>query len=388
MKNLLYITSRIPAKDQRGDQIRAFHQLRHLSKTVQITMICLTQQQENIQQVSALQDLGIEVHSFYLPKWRRYLALRHSVFSRIPFQVSYFYNKGIEKEVQSLIRKKSFDVIHCHLIRTVLYARSFRADIRSIDFMDAYGFGMNLRYSENKNLLKRIILKSERDRLIHFETKSFDSFDRHFAISKQDALRIVHPRNSEIVISANGVDFDQFYPKVAEKKYDLVFMGNMDYVPNVAAVTFIVNEILPELRKRVPTVSLLIAGRDATKLIQSYQCSYIDVVQQFDDISDAIASAKIMLAPMMISIGLQNKILQSMAMKVPCITSEAANNAIGSIPNEHILTANTKNEFVRETLKLLQDQSLRYSVAESAYDFVNQNFTWEHCSQQILSSIS
>jgi glycosyltransferase involved in cell wall biosynthesis len=388
VKTLLYITTRVPSQDQRGDQIRAFHQLKELSKKLRVTLICLSSTKENAKQISVLQNLGIDVHSVLLPKWKRYFALSRSLFSRVPFQVSYFYSRRIDKAIQALVQETPFDVIHCHLIRTVLYAHSLEAEIKSLDFMDAYGFGMDLRYLDSKNLLKRIILKSERDRLLEFETKTFASFDRYFAISKQDALRIVHPKNEEIIVSANGVDFHQFYPKKAQKSYDLVFMGNMDYVPNLAAVTFIVNEILPQLRKKIPTVSLLIAGRDATKLIQSYQSSSIDVVQHFDDISDSIASAKIMLAPMMISIGLQNKLLQAMAMKVPCITSDAANEAIGASPNKHILTATTAQEFIDHTVNLLRNETLQTAIAESAHDFVHLHFTWEHCSQQILSTIS
>lgn len=388
MKTLLYITTRIPAPDLRGDQIRAFHQLRILSQKMKITLVFLSSGQENSQRISVLQDLGIEVHSFRFPKWKRLLALRHSLFSRFPFQVSLFFSSKTEKAIQILAKERSFDVVHCHLIRTALYARSLNASVRSIDFMDAYGFGMNLRYEKNKNFLKRIVLKSERDRLLDFEAKTFDSFNRHFMISKQDALRIVHPENKDIIVSANGVDFSQFYPKRLEEKYDLVFMGNMDYVPNIAAVTFIVEEILPQLRKEIPSVSLLIAGRGATKLIQSYQSDSIKVIQHFDDISEAIASAKVMLAPMVISIGLQNKLLQAMAMKVPCVTSDAANGAIGATPNEHILTANTSQQFIERTLKLLRNEVLQKSIANSAHEFVHQHFTWEHCSQQILSTIS
>lgn len=387
MIQLLYIASRIPAPDQRGDQIRAFFQLKELSRIAKITLVCLSLEKQNRQDIERLENMGISVQCFFFPKWKRVLALRHALFSRIPFQVAYFYSRAIQKSIEKTLKNEPFDIIHCHLIRTVLYAEELKAPIRSLDYMDAYGFGMELRSSNAKNFISRWMLKSERNRLYHFENRCFDQFNQHLAISDQDGLRIKHERNHEIVSAANGVDFNQFFPKSTSKKYDLVFMGNMDYPPNIAAVSFIVTDILPLLIKKLPFVSLLIAGRSATKLIQSYQSDRIDIIQDYEDISDAIASAKIMLAPMIISIGLQNKILQSMAMKVPVITSEAANNAIGAIPNDQILTANTAEEFASQTLSLLTNPLLHSKLSESAFNFVHHNFTWEKCSRKILDKL-
>lgn len=387
MIQLLYITPRIPAPDQRGDQIRAFFHLKELSRIAKIVLVCLSSEKQSRQDITRLESMGISVQCYFFPKWKRVLALRHALFSQIPFQVAYFYSRPIQKTIEGTLKNIPLDIIHCHLIRTAFYAEKLKAPIRSLDYMDAYGFGMELRFSNATKIISQWILKSERDRLYHFETHCFDQFNQHFAISKQDGMRIRHPRNHEIVSAANGVDFNQFFPKSTSKKYDLVFMGNMDYPPNIAAVRFIVEEILPLLIKKLPSVNLLIAGRSATKLIQSYQSDRIDVVQNYADISDAIASAKIMLAPMIISIGLQNKILQSMAMKVPVITSEAANNAIGAIPNDHILTANSAEEFASQTLSLLTNPLLHSELSESAFGFVHHHFTWETCSRKILDKL-
>lgn len=388
MIRLLYISTRIPSPNQRGDQLRAYFQLKELSKHAEVTLVCLSSKKENQQEIVQLKKMGIAVHCYFLPKWKRLLSMGPCLFSKIPFQVAYFNNHSIRKDLEKTLRSDSFDMIHCHLIRSTFYAENLVASTRSIDYMDAFGFGMQQRYLNATNSFIRFVFKSERDRLIHFETAIFDKFNQHLAISRQDALRIQHPKNKTISCAANGVDFQQFYPKEAEKKYDLVFMGNMNYPPNIAAVTYIVKEILPILRKYLPKVTLLIAGRSATKLIQSYQSDFIDVVQDFDDISDAIASAKVMIAPMIISIGLQNKILQAMAMKIPVITSDSANQAIGAVPNKHLLTANTSEEFAEKTRLLLESPELQKSLSESSFDFVHGVFNWEKCSRPIIDQLT
>lgn len=379
MKDLLYITTRVPCSDQKGDQLRAFYQLKELSSFKSISLVCLSHKKENDHAIALLESMGIDVHCFYLPKWKRFISLFGALFSSRPFQVAYFYNASIDRKITSIYESERFRVVHHHLIRSMLYGQTINAPTRSIDYMDAFGYGMDLQFKRCTHSLKRLAFKMERNRLFRFESRSFDQCDFHQIISEQDALRIKHPSNTQISVVPNGVDFSQFYPKDTVRTYDLVFMGNMDYAPNISSVSFIVEAILPKIRKVRPDVTLLVAGRGATPLIKSYQSAFIDVIEHYDDISDAIASAKIMIAPMFLSIGLQNKLLQAMAMKTPCITSEQANNAIQAQPNVHILTANSADEFAHHARQLLSSEASRDQLATAAYHFVHQNYSWRNC---------
>lgn len=154
-------------------------------------------------------------------------------------------------------------------------------------------------------------------------------------------------------------------------------MGNMSYPPNVAAVQFLVRDILPIIIKSKPNIKLLIAGIGAPKCIKQYACKNIDIIERFNHISDSIAISKIMIAPMLISIGLQNKILQAMAMKVPCIVSPLSNNAIKAPNHKAIYEANSAEEFSSITLDLLNDCNRAELMGQNGYDFVRENYSWE-----------
>ena len=169
------------------------------------------------------------------------------------------------------------------------------------------------------------IVNTEHRRLLQYEENIFDCFENKTIISQQDLEHIPHKNNKEIHVIPNGVDFDYFLPQQREKKYDLLFAGNMNYPPNVESVIFIAGKILPVLRKQLPGVKLVIAGANPAKEILQLQSENITVTGWVDDIREYFYQSKIMLAPMLISIGLQNKILQAMAMKTPCIISTMAN---------------------------------------------------------------
>lgn len=268
------------------------------------------------------------------------------------------------------------DYIHCHLIRTTEYVKQLSGTPISLDFMDAFGAGMEKREKNDRHFLKRLLFAYEKKMLYKYEKKTFDFVDRFSIISQQDKELIKGSKAHEIRIIPNGVDFTLFYPKKKEKQYDLVFMGNLSYPPNIEAVLFLASEIMPLVVKQIPGIKLLIAGIHPPKSLQQLQSATIDVIERFEDISDSIAISRIMLAPMKISIGLQNKILQAMAMQVPCIVSTLSNNAIQAPNKKAIIEANTPNEFSESIVMLLHDQKKAAAIAQAGYEFVKENYDW------------
>jgi glycosyltransferase involved in cell wall biosynthesis len=240
--------------------------------------------------------------------------------------------------------------------------------------MDAFSKGME-RWKEASNLLKKIPMQMEFKRLKKYEAEVFNDFDHHIIISEQDRNHIDHPKKEKIHIIPNGVDYHYFKPVGKEKKYDLLFAGNMNYPPNVESALFIVNEILPLVRKQKPGITLLIAGANPSLKIRNLEGNGIHVSGWMDDIREAFASSYIHLAPMLISIGLQNKILQAMAMKIPSVISALANNAIHA-PGNCVLVASTPEEYAEKIIFLLQNKTEADALAENAYGFVRENFDW------------
>lgn len=377
MARIIFITSRFPYPLNKGDKLRVYFQLKHLSETNEIHLVAINESEVPSEYLQILLPFCKSIHLCVLPLHKRIFQLILSPFKKTPLQVAYFYNNGIKKKIDLLTQEISPDHIHCHLIRTTEYVKDIGKIIKSLDYMDAFGAGMKKRQSIEPNIFKRLLYTYETAQLYKYEVRVFNFIDRFCIISDQDKHLIKSHRSNEINVIPNGVDFETFYPKSEEKKYDLLFMGNLGYPPNIDAVHFLIKKIMPCVIKVIPNIKLLIAGIDPPGSIRKLSSVNIDIIENFKDISSSIAISKIMIAPMKISIGLQNKILQAMAMKVPCIVSTLSNNAIKAPNQKAIIEANSSLDFSKNIIDLLTDEKRALEIAEEGYTFVKENYSWE-----------
>ena len=179
------------------------------------------------------------------------------------------------------------------------------------------------------------------------------------------------------MVVANGVDTDFFKPADSEKRYDLVFTGNMGYPPNINAAEYLVNEILPEILPLKPDLRLLIAGANPHLRVMVLKSAQVEVSGWVPDMRECYAGARIFIAPMQIGTGLQNKLLEAMAMQIPCITSPLAFQALNAREGEDILVARNPKEYATHILSLLNNPVLARKIALNGYHLVHNNFNWE-----------
>ena len=161
-----------------------------------------------------------------------------------------------------------------------------------------------------------------------------------------------------------------------EKKYDLVFTGNMSYPPNVNAVEYLADEIMPIVWKTLPDTKLYIAGATPDPRVKKAASERIIVSGWLDDIRDAYAQSRVFIAPMRIGTGLQNKLLEAMSMRLPAITSPLANASLGAKPDEEIFIGNNAEEMANNIIILLTNTQKAEQIAQAGYDFTNRVYDW------------
>ncbi len=374
---LVVLLSRFPYPLEKGDKLRAYHQLKELSKNHEIYLCCLSDKQVKSEWIKEIEPLCKELHVYKLNKVLIYWNTIKQVFTNKPFQVGYFYQSSIKSKIHSLINRVHPEHIYCQLIRTTEYVKDFHQINKTLDYMDALGKGM-LRRSDISNGLKRKLLGIEGKRLGEYENRIFDYFNHHTIISKQDQQHINHPDNGTIEVIENGISKDFFdYSSKQENQYELVFIGNMNYPPNIECASFTANELLPKIKN--PETRLLLSGANPHPTIQDLsKIKNVTVSGWVDDIRDSYASGKIFIAPLFIGTGLQNKLLEAMAMGLPCITTSLANNALGGIHKESILIANNAEEFVFWIEELLSNEELYQKIATNGKHLVSTNFNWKN----------
>ena len=220
-------------------------------------------------------------------------------------------------------------------------------------------------------------------RLKRYEAAIFDDFDIKTIISEPDRELIPHSKKDEILIIPNGVDHEYFKPQEQEKRYDLVFTGNMSYPPNVNAVDYLANEILPLVWKQLPEVKMYIAGASPDPKVKRVASERIIVSGWLDDIREAYAQSRVFIAPMRIGTGLQNKLLEAMSMRLPAITSPLANASLGAKPNEEILIGSNAEEMAQHIVTLLNYPQKATQLAQAGYDFTNRVYDWGKATERL-----
>lgn len=388
MKKLMVITSRFPYPLDKGDKLRSYHQIKELSKECEVHLVSLTNKSISEKNKSELDNICKSVSVFKLNILQSGLSLVKALFNKKPFQVALFYNKNIHSSIKKTIREINPDHIYCQLIRCAEYVKEEYDIPKTIDYMDVLSKGIERRISTSPFYLKKI-LKTEAERLKIYENIMYEYFDNHAIISSQDQELIYHVSRENIEIIPNGIDTHFFSPnKKIEKKYTLLFNGNMQYQPNVKSAIYIVNHILPLVQEKYPEVTLLISGTSPTNEVQELASDSVVVSGWMDDIRDAYNQASIFIAPMQIGTGLQNKLLEAMAMELPCVTSKLANNALNAAPNEEILIGNSKEEYAKLIIQLIENTKEKIELGKKGQSYVRNNFNWTSSTKKLIKSMN
>ena len=224
------LVSRFPYPLEKGDKLRAFHQLKELSKHFDITLFALSNQpvaSEHFQKVDKYcEKIVVHKQSLFEKGWN---ILRSSINGN-PYQVGYFYSSKGQRKIKSLLKTDSFNHIYCQLIRMSEHVKNEHSIPKTLDYMDALSAGIQRRENQQPSY-KRWLFRSEARRLKKYESLMFDFFENRTIISKQDQQLILHPKATEIVCIPNGIDASFFEEKSQNKSHDFVFVGNMSYPP-------------------------------------------------------------------------------------------------------------------------------------------------------------
>lgn len=376
---LLVVLSRVPSTLDKGDKLRAYNQLLELSNHFEVLLLCLNTENKK-HDLTSLNSICKEVVVYPIKKFSIIFNLIKCVFSSKPFQVSYFYNGKIKKAIDKKIKEFNPDHIYAQLIRTSEYVKDQHTFPKTLDYMDAFSKGIERRV-EGVPIYLKFLYKSEYQRLLRYESRIFEYFENKTIISEVDRDFIYHRDKNKIQIVSNGVDnafFDGSDKWVNDKK--LLFTGNMSYAPNVKAAEFIVQE----LSKELPDFSITLAGASPDPGLVKSANKQIVVTGWVEDIKDCYRKGKIFIAPMFIGTGIQNKILESMAMGIPCITTSLANKPLKAKVGEEILIADTKEEFITQIKRLDEDSDLYHKIAKNAQLYVKENYSWAKSTNDLI----
>lgn len=373
---IAFVTSRFPYPVEKGDKLRAFHQIKHLSDRHEIHLVSLSHKPVAESDLQAMAPYCKSVRVFRIHPLLLPIQVVLGWLQGLPLQVSYFLDRTIKRKVQYHIIQIDPDHVVCQLIRAAPYVRALPFE-KTLDYMDVFSEGMWQR--ARKHPLWKTFFRWEARRLSAFERTIYKDFDHHTIISAQDRQRLSLPSKEYITVVPNGVDAAFMHAENTQvPSNELVFVGNLGYGPNIEAVRYLAKEILPVLHARGRKIKLLAAGaRPSAQVLSLGQPGHITVKGWLPDIRDAYRDGRIFVAPMLSGLGLQNKILEAMAMGLPCITTTMVNNAIGAQPGSEILIGDSVDEIMAHIETLLDDPVYYDKIAAAGRALIARQFRWE-----------
>jgi glycosyltransferase involved in cell wall biosynthesis len=384
---LVILLSRFPFPLIKGDKLRAYHQIKELSDFYEIHCVCISDERVSVQDKEQVERYCKTLTIYRIHRLFSWLnALRYFLSSR-PAQVGYFYRSIIQYKFNKQLALIQPDHLYCQLIRTAVYVSQYHGCKKTIDYMDALSKGIERRIALAKSY-EKWIFKKEASSLVRFENLCFDFFDHHCIISEADQQCIYHPERNKIEIIRNGVDQTHFENLQQEKRWDVIFTGNMGYAANIEAAQFIELTLLPLFIHQKMDIKILIVGASMPAALIKRSNKNIEFKSFVPDIRKYIQSARTYIAPMTIGTGLQNKLLEAMAAGTPTVTTQLCNTSLRATHNSTILLADSPTEMISAVFQLLNDESFSKQLSENAKTFVSQNYSWKAESLKLVKIFS
>jgi polysaccharide biosynthesis protein PslH len=249
-----------------------------------------------------------------------------------------------------------------------------------LDFVDNdsqkwYHFSSMARFPHS------LIYRIESKRLAQFEKFLSKRFNYCLVTSSHEKSLLSHIPH--IAVLPNGVDQQYFSTRNTATDGSIIFTGVMNYFPNSDAVVHFHRHIFPLIKRQVTDAQFIVAGMHPTAQIRKLADPYTTVTGFVPDIRAYLSKAAVCVVPLRIAMGVQNKILEAMAMGVPVVATSVANRGINAAHEQEILVADDAESFATATTRLLTDQSLREAIRENAKQFIDRNFRWEKNLQRL-----
>lgn len=388
MKKILILYSRIPYPLIGGDRIRIYYTGRTLSKRYEVDLACISEGKVREEYVKKLKEIFHKVIIFPYSRWRFKWNAFKGVISKKPLQVHYYRFKKMQKWINNNYR--NYDLIFANHIRTVEYLEKIDCP-KIVDLHDAISMNY-LEAAKRVRGLWKAIYWMEKRRVLPYEVKTVNEFARSFIVSDIDRDYLIRQGAAqEKIITIPVAVKDEVINRSSQVKEEnqIVFFAKMDTLPNRDAAVYFAKEVFPLLRKKNRSLKFIIVGaRPPREVLRLERIAGIRVTGFVEDPYNFLDSCKVFVVPLRFGAGIQNKLLEAMALRKPVVTTSLAAKAIKGKEGKHFLVADAPEEMANSILELFQDKEKRKSLGEEARALIEKQYTWRTVGQNLLREIN
>jgi sugar transferase (PEP-CTERM/EpsH1 system associated) len=385
MATILFLAHRIPYPPNKGDKLRAYQLLDHWAKYHKVFLGCFIDNPEDLRHRDLLRERCADAYFARLHPRRAAMRAFSATLTQGPMGVRYYHDRGLAAWISRIMASEQPE--HVFVFSSAMGQYVLEAPKSSrviVDFVDVDSEKW-AAYAATKRFPARQIYRREARELLRFDRRLAARADASIFVSEPEAelFRSRAPEvGAKVFAISNGVDSTYFSPKNAGSRPNfkaapiIVFTGQMSYWPNVDAVMWFSDAVLPALREKFPGTSFYIVGAHPSARVRALSLRPgIVVTGHVPDTRPYVGHAEVVVAPLRIGRGVQNKVLEGMAMARPVIVTSSALEGIDAIPDHHVLLARNSEEFVRSVEKAM-DLVFAERIGMAARKKVLKSYRW------------
>jgi sugar transferase (PEP-CTERM/EpsH1 system associated) len=380
--DILYVVHRVPYPPDKGDRIRTFHLLKSLSQRATVHLACLADEPPAEGAIEALQGYCERVAVIRLSRWSRWPRTLGSLALGRTATEGAFHSPALHATLRQWARRTRFHAALASSSSMVPYLRI--AELRDvptvIDLIDVDSQKW-LDYADADRGPRAWLYRTEGRRLRRLE-RSLPSWARAVTVvseAEAELYRGFCPGETIQAIS-NGVDLDAFRPAHSIDEQGCIFVGALDYRPNVDGACWFCQEVWPEVRRRHPQATVSLVGRHPAPAVRRLgRLPGVEVIGTVPDVRPYLASAAVAVVPLRIARGIQNKILEAMAMGKAVVASPEALTGLRAELDVDAMAASTPSEWIEAVSRLLDDEILRRRLGAAGRRYIENHHHWDAC---------
>ena len=386
---ILFVTPYVPSRIR----VRPYHFIKALSALHEVSLVALVCDEYERELAREMEEFCVSVDLVSLPKREAYTNCLRALPTLTPLRVAYYQSSAFSQRILEIVRVRSIDVVHGELIKTaptlsaVLAQEQVPVVYDSVDCISSY---LSQQWQSASNPLKKAFIYTEFKKMQRYEPRTLARFAATVITSPYDReyLMRLGEQPEHITVVPNGVDTEYFTPPNSPRERDsLVFCAKMDYYPNAQAMLNFCQEVLPRIWEVRPQTRLTIVGNKPPLAVQNLASdARITVTGYVPDIRPYLSSASVALAPLLVAAGMQNKVLEALAMGTPLVATPGSCRALRVQHGTHLLIAEGARSVAHSILQILDDAKLAESLSQTGRAFVEQYYSWD-ASSAILSNV-
>ena len=389
MANLLYLVHRLPYPPNKGDKVRSYHLLKHLAARHRVFLGSFVDDPQDEAYVDTVRTLCAEVCIERLQPQRAKLASLAALATGAPLTLYYYRARALRRWVREVVQREAIDGVVVFSSSMAQYAEGLGLPV-FVDFVDVDSAKWT-EYAPRKPWPLSWLYRREGQQLLAYERSVAAKAQRSFFVTGHEVelFRSLAPEcAARVEVSCNGVDADSFSPDPARPtpfaagELPIVFTGAMDYFPNEDAVAWFAAEVLPRLATTWPRARLYIVGRNPSPSLRALASPSVVVTGAVPDVRPYLQHAAVVVAPLRIARGIQNKVLEGMAMARAVVASSACAQQLDAVPGIELLIADGADgadlaqAFAAQVDALLRDRPRAESVGRAARARVLASYSW------------